>query len=162
MLDARRLLESLIALAGIWLLFRQLPDYVATMYVAFVDSETVQADRFVAVQSIHFGASVFFGFLLIIVRKFVARWLTSDEVQASVQAEPMMAAGIAVVSLYFVLSGVVALGAHYVTTQMSNASNPYTLWQGVFSVVSGLLLFLLSIGLGRLWLLLRERTRLGA
>jgi len=161
MLDARRLVESLIALAGIWLLFRQLPDYIATIYVAFIDSETVQADHFIAVQSIHFGASVFFGLLLIVVRKSVARWLTLDEVQAPVQAEPMMAAGIAVVSSYFVLSGVVALATHYVTTQMPNVSNPYILWQGVFSVVGGLLLFFSSIGLGRLWLLLRGRTRLG-
>lgn len=157
MLDARKLVEALLAVAGIWLLFRQLPDYTATLYVAFF-SEDVSRGPLLAIQSIHFAASIVFGFLLIAGRSPIARRLTPAGSQASIGRSAIVAAGTAVVATYFMISGVIELGTSYMTASRL-PNEPFLLWRGIFSFVSGLLLFLCSASCARLWSLLERRNR---
>ncbi len=161
MIATRKLIESLLALAGIWLLFRQLPDYASTLYI-MLQGSIVGSPELIGIQSIHFFASVFFGAVLISARKFISRWLVREENNNQFQSQALVSVGVAIVSVFFVLSGVTELGQYYGVMQESNASNPYPLWKGIFSIASGLVAFVFSVGIGRVWSLLRGHAKINA
>jgi hypothetical protein len=161
--ETRKLVEALIALAGIWLLFRQLPDYASSLYLIIRGSEAVASNpEFISIQSIHFVASVIFGATLILFRKRLASWLVPQEGEIQFQPQALVSVGVAIISVFFILSGVVALGQYFGVKQMPNTSNPYVLWKAIFSIGGGIGMFISSVGISRLWLLLRGRENVGA
>jgi len=108
--------------------------------------------------SIHFGASVVFGLLLIAIRRPFARWVSPGEAQVSIQTQSLIEAGTAIMAAYFVLNGVTILSTYLVRTNTDfPTSDDYLYWQGVFSIAFGVLMFVLSIGVGRLWQVLRSQ-----
>ena len=161
MIETRKLVESLVALAGIWLLFRQLPDYASTMYMMTHESQ-MGGPELITIQSIHFLASIFFGSILILARKLVSRWLVHENSTNQLQGQALVSAGVAIVSVYFILSGVTEIGQYYGVMQEPNIDNPYPLWKGVFSIISGLVGFVLSVGIGRVWLWLHGHEKTDA
>jgi hypothetical protein len=167
MICGRRFLEALLILGGIWLLFRQLPDYAATLYVAIFSSAWVSESdlgrtQLLILQSVHLGASVACGLLLIIMRSWLARSLMPGETRGvSLQSSALVAAGAALIGTYFIIWGFVELGTHYMLARDSRAE-PFVRWRGVFSSTAGLVLFLLSAWFGRVWAVLERRLRDGA
>ena len=166
MISVRRFLEALLILAGVWLVFRQLPDYAATLYVAFVNDDLAsEVDRgssqLLIMQGIQLGASVACGLLLIACRTLLARTLFPSEVSGvSLASTSFVAAGSALIATYFIISGVVELGSHYMLTGVR--SEPFLRWRGVFSLLAGVVLLLMSAWSARIWGALERRLHHGA
>ncbi len=167
MISARRFLEALLILAGVWLLFRQLPDYAATLYVAFGNEDFASSvDRgrspLLIMQGIYLAANVACGLLLIACRSLLARTLFPNELSGvSLESTSLIAAGTALIGTYFIISGVVELGAHFMLTR-DLRSEPFVRWRGVFSLLAGLVLFLVSAWSARIWETLKRRLHHGA
>lgn len=152
---SRQLAEVLLAVLGIWLVVRRMPDYAASLYVTWSNSIPGQAadgPNILVLQSVHFLVGVLLGLALILARKPLAAWLSPAPTDASASTETLVAVGAAVVGIHYLAGGVVTLA-----TQMASASHA-VLWQGGVSVVVGIALFVFSVGLGRLWRLLRGRA----
>ncbi|MDR5858075.1 hypothetical protein FZZ93_01785 [Halomonas eurihalina] len=154
---ARQLAEVLLAVLGIWLVVRRMPDYAVSLYVMWLNSALGQAadgPNILVLHSVHVLVSVLLGLALILARKPLAAWLSPASTDVSASTETLVAAGVAVVGIHYLADGAITLG-----TQMASA-NHAILWQGGVSVVIGIALFAFSVGLGRLWGLLRGRIEL--
>ncbi len=105
-------------------------------------------------QSVYFLVSGLLGLALILARKPLAAWMSPVSTEAPAATESLVAVGAAVVGVYYLADGAVTL-----SMQMASASQAF-LWQGGVSMVVGIVLFAVSVGLGRLWGLLRGRQEL--
>lgn len=157
---ARRLVEALIGVSGIWLVARQIPDYMASAAIALTSSDPVPQAQVLFVQSVHFLTGLVLGFVLVSARKGFALWFAPDESDIDANAGALLAVGVAIVSVYFMLSGVVALGEYLGLRATSDAENPYLVWRAAFAIGGGLLMFAFSVRIGRIWRVLRGREPL--
>lgn len=154
--ETKTLISALLALAGIWLMLRQVPDYAATVYLIIVDSPD-GSSLLVPTQSIRFIASLLCGAFLVLGRRPLADWLVPSSQVTEHQPQSLLSVGVAIVAVYFLLSGLVALGQHVAFSRIQNISDEYVLWQGVFSIGTGVLMFVASVGFARMWSRLRGR-----
>lgn len=160
-LETRRLTESLIAIAGIWLVFRQLPDYAASSYILLTENQlssdipSSQRAIFTTVQTVQFVSSLCAGVFLVILRKVLARWLVPESQERAIGTDGLLAVGIAIISFFFILSGIVNLGQYLAAYGHAETNNTFLYWDGIFSIALGVISFLFSVGIARLWRLLR-------
>ncbi len=160
-LETRRLTESLIAIAGIWLVFRQLPDYAATFYMLLSENQlssdipSPQRAIFTTAQSVQFVSSLCAGIFLVTLRKVLARWLVPESQEEVIGTDGLLAVGIAIISFFFILSGIVSLGQYLAEYGTAETNNTFLYWNGIFSIALGVISFLFSVGIARLWRLLR-------
>lgn len=154
--ETKALISAISALAGVWLMLRQLPDYAATVYIVIVDSPN-GSSPLVPTQSIRFIASLLCGALLVFGRRSLADWLVPNSQVTEHQPQALLSVGVAIVAVYFFLSGLVALGQHVALNRVQNMSNEYVLWQGLFSIGTAILMFVASVGVARMWSRLRGR-----
>lgn len=155
-IEANTLVAAVFAIAGVWLILRPLPDYAATVYLIIVDSPD-GSSALIPTQSIRFVTSLFSGALLVFGRCRLANWLVPESRVVDYQSQALLSVGVAVVAVYFTLSGLVALGQHIVLMRIQNVSNDYVLWQGLFSTAIGISMFVASVSVARVWSKLRGR-----
>ena len=160
-LETRRLTESLIAISGIWLVFRQLPDYAATFFMLLSENQlssdisSPQRAIFTTVQTVQFVSSLCAGGFLVTLRKVLARWLVPESHEKVIGTDGVLAVGIAIISFFFILSGIISLGQYMAAYGATETNNIFLYWNGIFSIAFGVISFLLSVGIARLWRLLR-------
>lgn len=169
--QTRQLSEALLAVTGIWLLVRQMPDYAVSSYMIWSQPSWAQvpdAPNVLVIQGMHFLVSALIGLVLLFGRKPISRWLGLGQSANEAGSGALIAIGAAVIGVFFVADGGVTLGTYYATLeqsestgQMLGSNRPRMFWDAWFSVGTGVLLFAVSVGLGRLWLLLRGRADLG-
>jgi hypothetical protein len=140
---SRKLVESLLGVAGIWLLLRQIPDYATTLLLVATGEvrEPGVGPSMLAFQSLHFAASVLTGFALLFARKSLAKWLHPGDSESSVQAQPVLAFGVTLLGLYFFIAGILKV-AEYFARRATVSVEPYLLWVGIASSVLGTLMFM--------------------
>jgi uncharacterized membrane protein HdeD (DUF308 family) len=112
-------------------------------------------------QGVHFAASALLGALLLLLRRPLGRWLHPNEATVNPVAQPLFAAGVALIGVHYVVSGLVSL-SEYFEWRRSGVDQPYTLWSGGTSVVLGAILFAASPGISRLLRRLFEGARRAA
>ena len=156
-LDANIFVSALFALAGLWLMLRQAPDFAATIYLIFVNSPDSTSPTLIPVQTIRFTTSVLAGALLLFGRKRLTDWVAPQPHSQEHEPQALLAVGVAIISVYFVLDGFVSLGQHIALKQAPAMSNDYILWQGLFSIITGTVGFIFSVGISRVWALLRSK-----
>ena len=146
-MQGRSLVESLLAVAGIWLVARQIPDYATSLLLMATGDLPVSGagPSVLATQGIHFLVSAIAGLILIFSRKLLAEWFLPEEAKMQVGAEPLFAAGIGVVGVYFIISGALTLW------QLMWPGSSYPLWSGILSMLLGLGLFFATPWITRLW-----------
>lgn len=158
----RAVVEALLAVAGIWLAVHRLPEYSA-MLLWSVTANPLQVGggpSVLVIQSVYMVASLGGGLLLISTRKLVSQWLYRGEAEATVDGRTLVGAGAAIIACYVIVNGAVALGTYF-AARRGDAQDVYLLWNGAIALVSGLILFILSPWLGRLWTRLAADPRTG-
>ena len=158
--QTRSLVSALIGLLGLWLVFRQVPDYASSLIIALSGREEIPADL-LSLYGVHFAVTAVFGVVLILLRGRLARWLVPAESVTSFEGRSLIAIGVAVVGVYFVALGAISLGESFAVEQTTNRSNPYLFWRGIIAVGVGLFLFVGSVRISRLWALLAGLRRAG-
>lgn len=162
---SRDLIEALLAVLGIWVTVRYVPDYIVTLGMLWNPPSrgTVDTGQIHALQALHFGVSVLLGAALIVARKHVARWLNPRSHSSNADPGALVAAGAAIVGVFYIAEGSTALGSHYLVRPSTEAySLDATVLHGWISVAVGASLFTTSVGIGRLWLLLGGKAEPGA
>ena len=147
MISGRRLVEALLAVAGIWMLVRQIPDYITTIYVAAAGSlESVwSGPDVVSVQGLHFFVSAVLGTALLLARNVIARRLFPDLNDEALASDGILAAGVAIVGVYYAMSGLIDLSV-LADWRPGPPADRSQLWFGAASAILGGLLFV-SAGL---------------
>jgi len=154
----RSLCEALLGVAGIWLLVRTLSNQATSLYIAWSSASVAQeaeALNMLAIQGVHFFVSLLLGAVLILTRKSISRWLTPSEAEVSASSATLIAVGAALIGIGYLAAGLFTLGTHYARLETVGAASPDSLWRGGLSVAIGIMLFVSSVGIGRLWLRLR-------
>lgn len=159
-LQTRTLISSLIALLGIWLIVRQIPGFASSLVVVLTDKEQVPAS-ILKIHAIHLFTHLLLGVGLIVLRNAITRWLVPGESGARIFFRVFLAAGTALLGIYFISYGVISLGESLGSRDPNFGANPYLYWRGVFSVSIGALLFFGSVGISRLWTLLLRLRHVG-
>ena len=165
MFQTRQLSEALLAVAGVWLLIRQMPDYATSLYMGWSDpslAHAPDAPNFLVIQGFHFFVSALLGSVLILGRKPISKWVTPNRPEHDSTAGVLISIGAAVIGIFYLAAGVITLGTYYAIYEKLGSTSPNMFWRGFFSVGVGIFLFAVSVGLGRLWLLLRGRIDLRA
>lgn len=152
------LVTSIIALLGLWMVLRHVPDFAVSLTMVLFGQEDISA-RVLTVHAVHFFSNTLIGLCLILLREKLGRWLVPQTAGVLVSASAWLAVGTALMGIYFVAMGAVSFGESF--AQPRPSSNPYLLWRGSASVVMGVLLFVGSAGIGRLWALLLGLRRAG-
>lgn len=163
--QTRQLSEALLAVAGIWLLVRQVPDYTTSLYVSWSQpswAQTPGAPNFLTIHGLHFLISALIGLALVLGRKPISRWLTPSQSTNEATGDVLIAIGIAIIGVFYAAEGGITLGTYYASLEQLSSTHSNMFWNGCFSVGMGVFLFAFSVGLGRLWLLLRGRVDLDA
>ena len=150
MKGSNKLAETLIAVVGIWLVVSPIPDFLASIFsLSYFERYDANQSLFIG-QLFFVSAKVLCGFLLILSRKKVVA-LLGLSVDVDSKTRSFLTASLFLLGVYFVMNGIVAFGQHYAVEQQANSSNPYLLWQGLFSVISGVLVVIFSPILGKFW-----------
>ena len=142
--DGGSLLESLLAAGGIWLMARELPDYATFAILALAGGLPVSGagpGAFLT-PTLHFFLSVVAGSLLIMLRRPIAAWVADSG--GTVAGDGLLAAGLGVLSIYFIGTGAIALGRLIGPSDMGmdmDMDMGYQVWSGVVSIVVGTILF---------------------
>lgn len=160
---SRDLIEALLAVLGIWLVVRYVPDYAATLWMLSYASSNWTAEisgHAHFVQVLHFAVSLLLGATLVMARKPAARWLNPKSHSSNdAYPGPLVAVGVATVGVLYIAEGITALGSHYLVQPSRDVQSfNSAVIQGWVSVVIGASLFVTSVGISRLWLLLRGRA----
>ncbi len=150
-MQTRPLVASLVALMGLWMTLRQLPEVVSSLFMVFSDQGDIPASVLM-IHAVHFFSYTLIGVGLILLREKLAGWLVPHEANMSIGVRALMAVGTALIGIYFIATGVVSLGESF--AQQYSSANPYLLWRGGASLAMGLVLFVGSVGIQRLWVLL--------
>jgi hypothetical protein len=87
---------------------------------------------------------------LILGRRAFACWIEPDEAEAEIKVEPLLAVGIALVGVYFFVSGATSI-ALFVSFNSFGGMQSSAFWSGAISALLGLGLFLLSPYMTRFW-----------
>ncbi|TLU61086.1 hypothetical protein FE810_15550 [Thalassotalea litorea] len=150
-----KLSETLITLLGIWLIVSPLPDFFANIFAisSYDYGESGNQMRWLSI--IHLATKVFCGFALIFSRAKIVSYLGLN-IDSPSDSRNLLSAGIFLLGVYFFLNGFVALGQHIGTVQSPNTSNPYLLWQALFSIGSGIIVALVSSRLGKFWWVIKR------
>lgn len=155
--NTRSIVSALLAVAGIWLLVRHIPEAIASTIVFGLEG-IASPVSIVAVHATNFLASAAVGALLIATREKVSAWLAPHEASIEVNASIAVSVGIAILGSYFLAKGFQSIGLHFVN--VSN-SGTHSLYSGVSSTIIGIALFLASGSIGRLWQLIQQVRRSG-
>ena len=144
--DGGSLLESLLAAGGIWLMARELPDYATFAILALAGGLPVSGTGPGAflTPTLHFFLSVVAGSLLIMLRRPIAAWVHPADSGGTVAGDGLLAAGLGVLSIYFIGTGAIALGRLIGPSDMGmdmDMDMGYQVWSGVVSIVVGTILF---------------------
>jgi hypothetical protein len=154
MSNGRQTIEALLAVLGIWLVVRNVPDYAVLLVLqSRVSAVAPTGPSPIVIQTIHLTASALTSALLIVSRKRVAQWL-HPETGAQEPNWLSVSAGAAVVAVYSILRGIVDLGTYYANSD----STLYLRSTGVVSVLAGALLFIAAPWTERLWRRLNARV----
>jgi hypothetical protein len=158
-IPSRNLVEALIAIVAIWLLVRQVPDYGSTIYLlaATAGDDSYRQNYLAEVQSIHFGVSVLVGLLLLAVRRRIGAWLVPGSDKIDSTATSLVAVGVALLGVYFVGAGVLSVANYAVVVRNVPNNDNFGLRSGTISIILGVLLFVVSVSLSKLWAMLRGR-----
>jgi hypothetical protein len=141
-MEGRSLVESLLAAGGIWLMARELPDYATFAILALAGGLPVSGagpGAFLT-PTLHFFLSVAAGLLLIMLRRPIAAWVHPADSGGTVAGDGLLAAGLGVLSIYFIGTGAIALGRLIGPSDMGMDMG-YQVWSGVVSIVVGAILF---------------------
>ena len=162
--QTRQLCEALFAVIGIWLLIRQLPDYATSFYVAWANPSATQTQSgldFLAIRGIHFSVSLAVGITLIFARERLSRWLAPHQDANRIGSTALISVGVAMLGIYKLADGLVIFGTYYVVYHDSGLRAEEPLIRGGLSVAIGVLLFISSVSIARLWSVLRGHAKLG-
>lgn len=151
-LQTRTLISSLIALLGLWLILRQVPNLASSIFIMLSGQEEVPTS-ILQVYAIHFCSNSVMGISLILLRDKLSSWLVPQETPVQVFFRVFIAVGTALIGVYFTGLGVISLGESLGNQDPNFGTNPYLYWHGVFSVGIGVILFMGSVGIGKLWAL---------
>jgi len=157
-MQVRPLMASLLALLGLWMALRPLPDAAVSLLIALAGQEDISSSVLMA-QFVHFFSNSLIGLSLILWREALSRWLVPQGSGVLVSPRACMAVGTALMGIYFIAAGTVLLG-EFLAQQRPNAS-AYLLGRGGTSVVVGAVLLLSSAGGSRLWALLLKLRSAG-
>ncbi|MCC5854018.1 MAG: hypothetical protein JJU30_14375 [Alkalimonas sp.] len=151
-MQTRTLISSLIALLGIWLLLRQAPDFASSMYIVLTETEHVPPS-ILKLHAMHLSVNFLIGVFLILLRDKLAGWLAPNESGVKVFFRLFLAVGTSLMGVYFIAQGVVSLGESLGNKDLNFGENPYLYWRGIFSLIVGVILFIGSASISRLWAL---------
>ncbi len=144
-MNERRILETLLAFAGIWMMIRQIPDYAGTLAALFSGSGGfVMAGReFFVLQGFHLAASGVIGLVLLASRKIVAAWIFPNPSTVTFSGEGLFSAGVAIVGIYFFVTGLSNLGL-FAFLDSGAPARQRLLVSGTVSAFLGMVLFAAS------------------
>lgn len=157
-MQATPLVTSIIALLGLWMVLRHLPDFAVSLTMVLFGQEDIPASV-LTVHAVHFFSNTLIGLCLILLREKLGRRLVPQTVGVLVSTPAWLAVGAALMGIYFVAMGAVSIGESFAQSRPS--ATPYLRWRGGASVLIGVLLFAGSAGIGRLWALLLGLRRAG-
>lgn len=123
------------------------------------DGETQdQRPSMVVFQLVRFAASGMVGVLLIAARKLIARSLFRESHEYSFDEGRLVSVGVAIIAIYFVVSGLVVLG-DYFAEYSRGFGEPFLVLRGSVTVGLGLLLLVGAPWVARLWGMLMKKSR---
>lgn len=155
-MNSRRLIESLLGVAGLWLIARSLPDYATTLALHWTGGLPVPdvGFDFFRLRSWQFFFTVLVGVGLIATRRPLARWLQPEGADVTLDPPSFLMAGIALLGIYFVVSGLTDL-SQYLGAIGIGRELRYLLWRSALNIGVGASLLIASPWIARRW---RTRT----
>lgn len=156
----RSFIEAIIAVLALWFMLWELPDFASTVYITLSGQEEIPL-RMIRHHGVHLAGYALIGALLMIFRARLAGWLVPRDDSASFQPSAFIGVGTALVGVYFVASGITSLGEWFAAGQVPGGTAPYPLWRGIFACAIGIALFVFSVGIERVWHLLKGLRRAG-
>lgn len=141
-MNGRNLFETLLAVAGVWLVARQIPDYSTTLYLAATGALPASSagPSVFSMQVLHIAVSVTTGLALIFSRKILSRWIKTKSSTDDSSADAVFAAGVGILGIYFMLTGLVLVG-QLIPWRESIDTQPFIFWNGIASFLIGLSVF---------------------
>lgn len=153
-----RFVEVVLALVGVWLVVRYIPDFLTVLYVTSVNSaDTTIGMSPIVFQAVRLGSSVLFGALAIVCRRRLGRWLDAGQDPLRLDPRGLLLAGCLLLAGFFAISGVISMGSHLAMAGY-RPQDSFHLAYGFFSFVLGTLLFVSTGLVSRWWSYIYERT----
>ena len=103
-MQVRPLMASLLALLGLWMALRPLPDAAVSLLIALAGQEDISSSVLMA-QFVHFFSNSLIGLSLILWREALSRWLVPQGSGVLVSPRACMAVGTALMGIYFIAAG---------------------------------------------------------
>lgn len=140
-MQGRTLVESLLAVGGIWLMAREIPDYATFAILTLSGTLPVSAagPGSVSTQALHFCLNVAVGACLILMRRPIARRVHPADSNGTVSGRGLLPAGLGVLAIYFIASGTIALG-RLLGQNATGMDLRFQIWNGVVSMLVGVIL----------------------
>lgn len=155
--QSRNVVEALLAVLAIWLIVRTLPDYSLAVYVVLFQTDmTGQFDQLFGFQTARVITNVTLGVIFLWQRHRVSSWLTRSSEEFDVSATIVASLGTALLGIYFAAAGLINLGTYLLSSAEQQSMSRALPWGGAVSVTIGLVLFITSGRIARLWALLRR------
>jgi len=152
--QVKNLGETLIALVGIWLIAASIPDFVTSLFALWTSGPIERESNLYFVTFVHLATKILVGLSLILTKNRIGKLLKLNSHVESSSSE-LLSAGIFLLGLYFVFSGIVFLSRYYFVFNEVSPTEAGIYWQGTVSIVCGLLLALFSFSFAKLWRLIR-------
>ena len=139
-ISSRNLVESLIGVVAIWPVFRNIPDYVTTLFLSSTGTlESHQPVDVAALQAVHLVAGVACGLVLIVARSTLARWLVREPQDVGTTTRSLYSLGAACIGLYLTGTGLSSFVFYLVNFREMDGIDPYLRWSGASSILIGVL-----------------------
>jgi len=141
-MEGRSLVESLLAVGGIWLIARELPDYATFAILTLTGGLPVSGagPGALLTPTLHLLLSVATGALLILLRRPIAARVHPGAPGGTVAGDGLLASGLGVLAIYFIGAGIIASGRLIGHSGMGMEIGS-GIWNGVVSIGVGAILF---------------------
>lgn len=151
--------ETLIALMGLWLIVKSLPDLiVAVSAKTYLGDDLGNNDNLWMITLVYNLAVVACGVLLVLARFTITRLLGGTS-ELTIDVRQLLSAALFFLGVYLCITGGRDLIQFAFSASEYRSDDNYPLWQGVVSLIFGLVLAMCSVSLSKMWWHLQQRGK---
>ena len=150
--------ETLIALMGLWLIVKSLPDLIVAVSAKTYLGDDFSNDNLWIISVAYNLAVVACGVMLIVARYTITKLLGGTS-ELTIDSRQLLSAALFFLGVYLCITGVQDLIQFAFSASEYRSDDNYPLWQGVVSLIFGLVLAMYSVSLSKMWWHLQQLVK---